>query len=149
MTALVVERSVHRTLDDHVILLLGPAPEQPGGHGWRERVGEALDVAGLLARVALDVDGALEATAQDHECYRRLYRDDPVDGAEVVDAERFHGCRRFLVLGEPGDEEPPRLVLHVPPNRERAWTAWLERVAEDVLALDRAILTTANRGNDE
>lgn len=149
MSGLIVERSIHR-LADHVILCVRPAVNDVQGDdldGWAQHAEDAVSVAGVLSRVALKVSGALEATAQDHKCLGVLYRDD-VDGAEVVDAERFHGCRLFLVTGEADGHilaggRMPHLIVHVPPNRVRAWTEHLTRAVDQVLALDHTALTAA------
>lgn len=132
MSALVVERAVVPMYVGHLILSVHAVNQDADAD-------QALSVAGVLARVALNVSGALEATAQDHGCRRPLYRDD--DAAEVVDAQRFDGCR--LHICEPDEVGPPSLTLFVPPNRERAWIAYLERAISELFERDRRELVRA------
>jgi hypothetical protein len=138
-------------LDAHVILVVEATRDDLDAE-------QALTVVGILARLALNVSGALEATAQDHKCRGRLYRDDDTPDAEVVDAYRNGGCcDAFLIDPETynaardrgdyseGDFEyaldAPTLAVHVPANREKSWTAYLHTAIDNLIERDRALIT--------
>lgn len=105
----------------------------------------AVRVAGVLARVALAISGALEASRIDHGCGDVLTRyGDP--RAEIVDDASRDGCGAALLnchevrhLLE--NAELPFLEVSVPVNRARSWTTRLERAIADVVDVDRTTLT--------
>lgn len=138
-----IERSKYQIPgEDHITLLVGldgptPTVEQLD-RDWAELGHDAVAVAGILARAALDVDYAMRVQQREHDCVTTIRRY-PDDVGELVDGNQTDGCDAYLIAADADDphliqgREMPRLVLRVPANRERAWrtriTAALEAIA--------------------
>lgn len=149
--------------DGHALLIVEPVEAQFGRDTdpakWAQLTFDALQVEGILARILVDVLGALDATRADHGCRRVLWRDDPKDGEfEVVDAEwDARGGRSYCdgyLAHYPDDHildegRMPELVVCVPVNRVRGWTARLARAIAEITDSDLRSISTAPSFTDD
>lgn len=114
-------------------LVAGFDPDKPDA--WRGFYADALEVAGMLARLALDVLPELQLTGSEHGCDWQPQRGWRANDAhpDVIRATSVDGVdtcgidSAYLGADEPiGDSGyMPRLMVYVPRNRERAWCAYL------------------------
>ena len=134
--ALVVCPEIPRVMDSDGRSLVDGFDVDNADH-WIRLAEDAVDVAGMLARIAVDVTPAVLFNAKGH-CSSAPHPDRDDIGAEVREARLAYaddGCGVYLSLisldrDVVEDGVLPYLVVTVPRNREATWTDRLNDAVE-------------------